>query len=171
MTSQYKIDLRGAVADLDTPCDPPRIYRPNLTQEIHKPMSPETRAKYAFFFDGLDEYLRAPDDIVTSELKDAAKHTHAHLEEYAKVQELRETRSHAVADAYRARNSRIITDMDEARGQLKALRVGDVMNADDRLTERVQRLCSYYNGKDDGKRFKTRHAPSNPSVLQIKRIR
>lgn len=171
MTAQYKIDLRAAVADLDTPCtEPPKIYRPNLTQEIHKPMSPQTRAKYAFFFDGLDEYLKADDGLVTSELKEAAKHTHAHLQEYAKVQEIRE-QSHAVADAYRARNSRIIKDMDEARSQLKALRVGDVLNVEDSLTERVQRLCSYYNNKDDGRRFKTRRAPSTPEVLQVKRFR
>ncbi len=164
-------NLRQAAQELDSPItDSPTIYhRPILTQPEHKPMSPETRAKYAEFFDGPDEYLRSSVDHDLQEIAKASEKMRTYNKELAIIEDLR-SRNNQAADEYKARTMNIIVNGKEARDRLKTLKVGEVFNVDEALADKMQKLCSYYN-KESNQRYKTRRAPSNNQVLQIKRIR
>lgn len=167
------INLRQAITELDN-LDAPSTFTykpPVLDEPERKPLSPEVRAKYADFFDGLDEYLRTPIEQDLKEIAQASEKMRVYNKELAVLDDLRERRSHAAADEYKARTMNIIIVGKEARDRLKTLKVGEVFNVDESLADNMQKLCSYYNAKPDGPRFKTRRAPSNNQVLQIKRIR
>jgi len=170
-----KPTLRAMAADLDTPItEAPKIYRPVLETLQHPPMSPETRAKYADFLDWVDEFMKSPVKHDLQELQEIAKSNEkmrAYNKELAIIENLSENRSVAAAQAYKARTMNIIADGKEARDRLKTLKVSEVFNVDDSLADNMQKLCSYYNAKGSGPRYKTRRAPSNNQVLQIKRIR
>lgn len=156
--------------DLNNPItEAPKIYRPVLETLQHPPMSPETRAKYADFFDGLDEYLRQPVDHDLREIAEASEKMRTYNKELAIIEDLR-SRNNQAADEYKARTMNIIADGKEARDRLKTLKVSEVFNVDEALADKMQKLCSYYN-KESNQRYKTRRAPSNNQVLQIKRIR
>ena len=161
-------------ADTNTPLD--KLPKPTDARVATEPakrreLSSVAQTKYADFFGGLDEYLAAPDDIDPKTVQEASAHVHNHMKEFAKAKALRETRGHVVADIYRASTATVTDDGDKARKKLKAMRVREVMNVDGELIERMQRLCSYYNSKENGPQFQTRRAPSNPNILQIKRTR
>lgn len=167
------IDLRQALADLEN-LDAPSTFTykpPEIPKPDTRPLAPEIRDKYAFFYDGLDEYLRQPVEQDLQELAQASEKMRVYNKELAVIDDLRERRSHAVADEYKARTMNIIIVGKEARDRLKTLKVSEVFNVDESLADNMQKLCSYYNAKEDGPRFKTRRAPSNHQVLQIKRIR
>lgn len=167
-------NLRAMASDLNTPItEAPKIYRPVLETLQHPPMTPETRAKYAEFLDWVDEFMKSPVKHDLHELQEIAKSNEkmrAYNKELAIIEDLR-SRNHQAADAYKARTMNIIIVGKEARDRLKTLKVSEVFNVDEALIDNMQKLCSYYNAKESGPRYKTRRAPSNNQVLQIKRIR
>lgn len=167
------IDLRQALADLENLESPSTFtYKPpEMPKPDTRPLAPEIREKYADFFDGLEEYLRQPVDQDLQEIAQASEKMRVYNKELAVIDDLRERRSHEAADEYKARTMNIIIVGKEARDRLKTLKVSEVFNVDESLADNMQKLCSYYNAKEDGPRFKTRRAPSNHQVLQIKRIR
>lgn len=167
-------NLRAMASDLNTPItEAPKIYRPVLETLQHPPMTPETRAKYAEFLDWVDEFMKSPVKHDLQELQEIAKSNEkmrAYNKELAIIEDLR-SRNHQAADEYKARTMNIIIVGKEARDRLKTLKVSEVFNVDEALIDNMQKLCSYYNAKESGPRYKTRRAPSNNQVLQIKRIR
>jgi hypothetical protein len=155
----------------DTPMDKlptPMDARP-ATPTKRPSMSDTSRTKYADFFDGLDDYLRQADDL--SDAVDASETTRTHIQHIHKAMDLAENSSQAAADTYRTDRTPTFKTNDDARAKLRAMLPKQVINVDYEMATTIRSLCSYYNSKENGPRFETRRAPSNPNILQIKRTR
>lgn len=170
--------LKQIAADLDRddPNEPLHRYVPpaDLMQTLEARTKPRelaasSRTKYAAFFDGLDEYLR--DGDVPTDAMEASATTRTHIDHIRKAMDLAENSSQQAADAYRASHAPTFKTNDDARAKLKAMLPKQVIKVDYALAKNVQKLCSYYNSKEDGPQFITRQDPINPDILQIKRTR
>jgi hypothetical protein len=167
--------LKQIAADLgrDDPNEPVHRYVPPADLIAPKPQSRElatsSRTKYAAFFDGLDEYLR--DGDVPADAMEASATTRTHIQHIHKAMDLAENASQKAADEYRMERTPTFKTNDDARAKLKAMTPRQVINVDYSMAPTIRSLCSYYNSKENGPRFETRRAPSNPNILQIKRTK
>ena len=166
--------LRDIAANLDQPDNEPlHRYVPPADLLPTKPKARElatsSRTKYADFFDGLDDYLR--DGDAPTDAMEASETTRIHIQHIHKAMDLAENASQAAADTYRTDRTPTFKTNDDARAKLRAMLPKQVINVDYEMATTIRSLCSYYNSKENGPRFETRRAPSNPNILQIKRIR
>ena len=153
---------------LDGPLDPIKPYRPEMfVKPEDKPNpTPEWRA----ILDDLYSGMETPDIFASALEASESLRTHApNINKLLDVAGHNQPKADAMRDAVRVKD--LPRTSKEALEKLKALKVQEVFAVPDELATRIQSACSYYNNKPDGKRFKTRRAPSNNSVLQIKRIR
>ncbi len=176
MTKTLKQMAADILSMQDDPNEPPHRYIPpadlmETMQARTKPreLAASSRTKYAAFFDGLDEYLR--DGDVPADAMEASVTTRTHIEHIHKAIDLAENASQKAADEYRESRTPTFKTNDDARAKLRAMLPKQVIKVDYALAKNVQKLCSYYNSKEDGPQFITRQDPMNPDILQIKRIR
>lgn len=153
---------------LDGPLDPIKPYHPELyirPEEKPNP-TPEWRAILDDLYDGAE----TPDIFESALEASESLRTHTpNIHKLLDVANHNQPRADAMRDALRVKD--LPQTSKEALEILKTMKVRDVFAVPDALATRIQSACSYYNNKPDGKRFKTRRAPSNNQVLQIKRIR
>lgn len=137
--------------------------------EPNREMSELSRTKYAYIFDGLDD-MELPtatiDAIMANKAIDQRIRTGAQeIEDIAKVNALR---ADAIRES-RGGKDRVRTSA-EAKAKLQELKYRQSFYVPDALARNMQALVSYYNGKPDGKRFKTKRV-SNDQTLEITRMR
>lgn len=165
----------------DTPLDrlptPIDTRLPTLVTK-RRELSEVSRTKYAGFFDGLDAFLAAPDAPEEAESMAAAREhgaiSHAHATAAERLKTIATTRSREAANMLREQSgirAMAISDGAKARARLQELKPREWMLVTEPLIRNIQSACSYYNKQDNGKRFKTRRAPMDESLLQIARIK
>jgi hypothetical protein len=141
------------------------------TMSTPSTMSPEARK-------GLDEFLGAVDVADVDEpafesAREARNHTEKH---FARIDEVNRVanfaskeKANAIRDAFRYKE--VIPDGEEAKTKLRSLAIQEKFAVPNSLARNMQALCSYYNNKEGGKRFKTERAGGTTSMLIIWRTR
>lgn len=133
-------------------------------------MSPEARRE-------LDEFLASVDEVDESEplletAHEARKHAEKHftrIDEVHKIAQRDVEKAGVMRDTFRFKE--VIPDADEAKAKLRSLAIQEKFAVPDTLARNMQALCSYYNNKEQGKRFKTERAGGTTSMLIIWRTR
>jgi len=137
--------------------------------EPNRKLSALATTKYADLFDGLDDMELPPatiDAVMANKAIDQRIRTGAQeIEDIAKVNALR---ADAIRES-RGGKDRVRTSA-EAKVKLQELKYRQSFYVPDALARNMQALVSYYNGKPDGKRFKTKRV-SNDQTLEITRMR
>lgn len=121
--------------------------------------------------DGLD--VSDMDERVIESAREARGHVEKHFVRIDEVNRIATTASKEKANALRDefRYKEVIATPQEAKAKLRSLAIQEKFAVPDVLSRNMQALCSYYNGKEHGKRFKTERAGGATSMLIVWRTR
>lgn len=163
------LDVRSFLDDLDTPLNTvARPYQPKIVPPTPRPSRP-IPDDLREILDSVD--LDEDDPLVESAL---AAHNHAEkcfvrIDEVTKIARSNVDKARTIRDTFRYKE--VIPDPQEAKAKLRSLAIQEKFAVPDALSRNMQALCSYYNNKEHGKRFKTERAGGATSMLIIWRTR
>lgn len=168
----HSLSLRDMVATLDMPITTvARPRQPRITAEAPAPTN--VGAEWRSILDNLYAGLETPPDERT--VKSAAEAASHVGDLVAKVDVLQSIamRNRAevgeIRDLYKTKD--LVRTAEAAKEKLHSIKVQEKFLVADALGRNMQALVSYYNGKKDGKRFKTKRIDSATPVFQVWRTR
>lgn len=138
--------------------------------QAKRKMSELSRTKYAYIFDGLDD-MELPKATINAVMvnKQIDQRINASATFINDIAEKRTTLlAHAMRDEHKGKD--LIRASTQAKDRLKELKYRESFIVPDALAHNMQSMISYYNKKEDGKRFKSRRI-GNENALEIMRMR
>ncbi len=138
--------------------------------QVKRQMSELSRTKYAYIFDGLDD-MELPNATIDAVManREIDRRINASATFILDVAEKRTTLlAHAMRDEHKGKD--LIRASVDAKTRLKELKYRESFLVPDALAHNMQSMISYYNKKEDGKRFKSRRI-GNENALEIMRTR
>ena len=137
--------------------------------EPNREMSALSKTKYAYIFDGLDdvELPKATIDALLAN-REIDRRINTSATEANTLASRNREQARAMRDARKSKD--MVRTSIEAKARLQDLGYRQSFFVPNELTHNMQALISYYNGKPDGKRFKSKRAGED-RALEITRMR
>jgi len=137
--------------------------------EPNHEMSALSKTKYADLFDGLDD-MALPDATIDALManREIDRRINTSATEANTLASRNREQARALRDARKSKD--MVRTSTEAKARLQELGYRQSFFVPNELTHNMQALISYYNGKPDGKRFKSKRAGED-RALEITRMR
>jgi hypothetical protein len=137
--------------------------------EPNREMSALSKTKYAYIFDGLDD-MELPEATIDAMManREIDRRINTSATEANTLASRNREQARALRDARKSKD--MVRTSIEAKAKLQDLGYRQSFFVPNELTHNMQALISYYNGKPDGKRFKSKRAGED-RALEITRMR